>query len=312
MSDPTGGGAVEETVPPSLAGERIDRVVAMMTGASRALVGEWVSEGQVLRNGAPVASRSTRVVAGDVIVAPQPGEGAAVVIEADATIPLEVVHVDEDVVVINKQPGLVVHPGTGNPTGTLVHALVSAYPEIAGVGEPGRPGLVHRLDADTSGLLVVARTDAAHAGLIEQFVDHSAGRTYDALVWGHFATPAGRIDAPVGRSRRQPTKMAVSASGRAAMTDYDVVTTYRHPVDLSRLTCRLHTGRTHQIRVHLSSIGHPVVGDPLYGGERESFPVPRLWLHAAELTFVHPRTGATVTYRAPLPSDLTEVLERLT
>jgi 23S rRNA pseudouridine1911/1915/1917 synthase len=232
-------------------------------------------------------------------------------VTADPAVTVTVVYEDDDVVVVDKAPGLVVHPGSGNPSGTLVHGLVHRYPEMSGVGEPMRPGLVHRLDADTSGLLVVARTSEAYSTLVTQMASHSVDRQYDALVWGEFETPAGRVDAPVGRSRRHPTRMAVTADGRSAVTDYTVEQTFHQPVVVSRLRCRLLTGRTHQIRVHLSGIGHPVVGDPLYSGIRESLVVPRLWLHATHLGFEHPVTGEHCEFDSPLPDDLAAVLDEL-
>lgn len=302
---------VGEAVPAALDGERLDRVVAMMTGASRAVVAEQVADGQVRVNGAPVTVRSHRVVTGDIVAAPPAPAAATVVIEPDASVPFAVVFEDADLLVVNKPPGLVVHPGAGNPTGTLVHGLVARYPDLAEVGQPGRPGLVHRLDADTSGLMVVARTPEAYAGLVDQLAERTVTRRYDALVWGEFETTTGRIDAPIGRSRRHPTRMAVTADGREAVTDYEVVVTYHQPVVVSRLRCALHSGRTHQIRVHLASIGRPVVGDGLYGGDRGGLRPPRLWLHAAELSFDHPVTGERLSFAAPLPDDLAGVLADL-
>lgn len=313
----TEGGAVgdddlvAEEVPAALDGERLDRVVAMLTGASRAVVADQVADGRVTVNGQPVTLRSQRVAAGQIVAAPPAPAAGAVVIEPDGSVPITVVFEDADLVVVDKPPGLVVHPGAGNPTGTLVHGLVARFPDLAGVGQPGRPGLVHRLDADTSGLLVVARTPAAYVDLVDQLAERTVTRRYDALVWGEFETTSGRIDAPIGRSRRHPTRMAVTADGREAVTDYEVAATFHHPVVVSRLRCTLSTGRTHQIRVHLASIGRPVVGDALYGGDRQGLPSPRLWLHAAELSFDHPETGERLSFGVPLPEDLTGVLEEL-
>jgi 23S rRNA pseudouridine1911/1915/1917 synthase len=305
------GWAVRESVPSGLAGERLDRVVSMMTGLSRSAATALVADGLVQVNGAVVTTRSHRLGQDDVVDVEVVDEVAGPVVVADPTVVVEVVYEDDDVVVVNKPPGLVVHPGAGNPTGTLVHGLLHRYPEMEGVGEPWRPGLVHRLDADTSGLLVVARTPEAYDGLVAQLAGHHVDRQYDALVWGLFETPAGRVDAPIGRSRRHPTRMAVSAAGRDAVTDYTVEETFHQPVVVSRLRCRLHTGRTHQIRVHLAGIGHPVVGDSLYGGVRESLAVPRLCLHAARLGFVHPVTGEDVVVTAPPPDDLARVFDGL-
>ena len=302
---------MREPVPQALVGERLDRIVSMMTGCSRAEATDLEGSGQVRVNGKVVTSRTHRLALGDEVDAPEWVPAGAPEIEPDTDVPLTVVFEDEDIVVVNKDPGIVVHPGTGNPSGTLVHALVARYPELRTVGDPERPGIVHRLDADTSGLLVVARTERAYESLVAQLSDHSVNRQYDALVWGAFDTDSGRVDAAVGRSRRHPTRMAVTADGRHAVTDYTVVSTWTQPVVVSRLRCRLHTGRTHQIRVHLQSIGHAVVGDPLYGGVRESLASPRLWLHAAELGFAHPVTGDPMVFTAELPADLAEVLTGL-
>jgi 23S rRNA pseudouridine1911/1915/1917 synthase len=302
---------VRETIPPAMAGERLDRVVSMISGVSRSTASDLVAEGAVEVNGTVVTARSHRVADGDVVAFPDPVSPGVVELVAEADVEVPVVFADDEVIVIDKPTGLVVHPGSGHTTGTLVHGLLHQFPEVASVGQEGRPGLVHRLDADTSGLLVVARTPSAYDHLVDQLADRSMGRAYDALVWGSFEVPRGQVDAPVGRSRRHPTRMAVTADGRPARTDFEVTEAFTQPVEVSRLRCRLHTGRTHQIRVHLKSIQRPVVGDPLYGGVRESFPVPRLWLHAAELVFVHPTSGERLVFTSPLPADLAGVLERL-
>jgi 23S rRNA pseudouridine1911/1915/1917 synthase len=216
------------------------------------------------------------------------------------------------VLVIDKPPGLVVHPGAGNTEGTLVNGLLARYRQLADVGDPVRPGIVHRLDAGSSGLLVVARTDFAARRLIEQFADHGATRRYDAVVWGVPEAPHGVIDAPIGRSRSDPLRMAVVANGRFARTEYQVVGSYSAPARLSRLSCRLETGRTHQIRVHLSSINHPLVGDPTYGQRRPTLGLGRPFLHAAELAFDHPTTGARVTFTSELAPDLRAWLNEAT
>jgi 23S rRNA pseudouridine1911/1915/1917 synthase len=228
----------------------------------------------------------------------------------DRSVEFTVVHVDDTVIVVDKPPGLVVHPGPGNADGTLVNGLLARYPELAGVGgDPVRPGIVHRLDAGSSGLLVVARTGRAADALVEQFADHSATRVYDAVVWGVPEAAHGVIDAPLGRSRRDPLRMAVVAEGRPARTDYRVVGAFRSPAEVARLECRLETGRTHQIRVHLSSIGHPLVGDPVYGRRRPRLGLDRPFLHAARLAFTHPETGERVEYESPLAPDLAAWLD---
>ncbi len=236
---------------------------------------------------------------------------AAVGVAPDDSVPFEVVHVDDDLIVVDKPAGVVVHPGAGNTSGTLVNGLVARFPDLAGVGDPDRPGIVHRLDKDTSGLMLVARTDRAYRALVEMLSARSVGRRYLTLVWGEFDSPAGMIDAPIGRSGREPTRMAVSARGREARTRYEVREVFTDPV-VSLLECRLETGRTHQIRVHLAAIGHPVVGDRRYRGERTSLEVPRTFLHAARLDVVHPVSGEPLEFESALPPDLQGVLDRLT
>jgi len=221
---------------------------------------------------------------------------------------------DDDVIVVDKPSGLVVHPGAGNMEGTLVNGLLARYPEMAGVGSAVRPGIVHRLDLGTSGALAVARTQVAYDSLVGQLAERTVGRRYLALVWGRPEAPTGVVDAPIGRSTKDRTRMAVIGSGRPARTHYDVEETRVEPVT-SLLRCRLETGRTHQIRVHLSAIGHPLVGDRAYGGEREGLPegspLDRPFLHAAHLAFDHPVTGERMAFDAPLPVDLLGLLERL-
>ncbi len=318
MTDPAGGfddedEAVAEVVPPLLAGERLDRVVSMVTDASRAVVAAWLADGRVTVDGATVTKASLRLREGQLVVAPpRPPDAPARPVVADATVAVTVVHADDEVIVVEKQPGLVVHPAPGNWEGTLVHGLLARFPEIASVGvDPTRPGIVHRIDKDTSGLLVVARTQDAYHDLVGQLQAHTVERAYLALLWGHLQTRAGQVDGPIGRSRRDPTRRAVSATGKEARTDFEVITAFDAPVAVSLVRCRLHTGRTHQIRVHMQSIGHPVVGDTVYGGARQSLVVPRLFLHAATLGFTHPGTGELLRFESELPDDLGPVLARL-
>lgn len=298
-------------IPESLAGERLDRVVAMLCELSRHDAAGLVDAGEIRVDGRVQPRRSTRLAAGQLLELDVPEAAAAVTVVADPAVVVDVVHVDDDVIVIDKPPGMVVHPGSGNPTGTLVHGLLARFPELAGVGEPERPGIVHRLDRDTSGLLVVARTDAAHRSLSEALRRRAVTRRYHTLVWGHLGQQHGLIDAPIARSPHEPTKMAVVRGGRDARTDYEVRARHDLPVSVTELTCRLETGRTHQIRVHLQAIGHPVVGDPRYGGARSSLPSPRQFLHAEHLAFAHPGTGETMAFDSPLPADLLDVLDRL-
>jgi 23S rRNA pseudouridine1911/1915/1917 synthase len=304
---------MDEIVPAALAGQRIDRVVAMISGVSRAEVSDLVAAGKVRLDDRVVTSRSTRVAEGQRVSADLDEllAAAARPMLGEPGVAVEVVYADDDLLVIDKPAGLVVHPGSGNLDGTLVQGLLARYPEIAGVGDPHRPGIVHRLDKGTSGLLLVARSPAAYTALVAQLKAHEVERRYLALAWGELDSLSGLIDAPIGRSIREPTRMTVSAQGKPARTRYEVVATYRDPVVVSLLECRLETGRTHQIRVHLRAIDHSVVGDQRYGGAKPSFPVDRPWLHAASLTLAHPVTGEELSFDSPLPADLAATLTRL-
>jgi len=220
------------------------------------------------------------------------------------------VYVDDDVIVINKHAGIVVHPGAGNPTGTLVNAVLAIYPEIASVGDPFRPGVVHRLDAGTTGLMVMARTKGAYDSLVEALQRRVVVRRYLAIVWGEMSAPSGVIDAPLGRDQRDPTKMAVLAGGKIARTNYEVRQAFTLPVSCSLLECGLETGRTHQIRVHLATLGHSVVGDVVYGGARSVLSSPRPMLHAMTLKFDHPVTGIEMEFHSEIPKDFAAILEK--
>jgi 23S rRNA pseudouridine1911/1915/1917 synthase len=312
---------VKEVVPAALDGERVDRVVALLTGLSRAEVAALVGAGSVLIDGRPAPSRSRRVGAGETLEVTVPDRGAPAGPAPDPDVAVPVVYVDDELIVVDKPPGLVVHPGAGNQQGTLVHGLLARWPELAAVVEPGgldRPGIVHRLDKGTSGLLVVARTAAARSALVSQLASRTVDRRYLALVWGSLDEEEGLVDAPIRRAAADPTRMAVGAGGREARTRYRVDRRYHQPVAATLLGCRLETGRTHQIRVHLSAIGHPVVGDSRYGTRGGRWPagLPRLppgrvWLHAAELALEHPATGARLEFRSPMPPDLTRLLDHL-
>jgi len=302
---------VREVLPAALAGQRVDRIVSLITGVTRAEATELVSGGAVEVNGEVVRTKSRRLEEGDAVdVSWEPPEGPAPP-EPEGDVTFVIVAEDPDVVVIDKPAGLVVHPGAGNTTGTLVNGLLARYPEIAGVGDPARPGIVHRLDKDTSGLMMVARSPEAYDALVAQLSARAVDRRYEALVWGHPEVSHGVVDAPIGRSVRDPTRMAVSERGREAITRYEVVDRFDQPVEVARLACKLETGRTHQIRVHLTALGHAVVGDDRYHGVRESLVVPRLFLHAGELGFEHPTTGETHRYTSVLPDDLAGVLAGL-
>jgi len=306
---------VKASIPPALSGERVDRAVALLGGLTRAQVAELVRAGRVRLSGTRVSTRSRRVAGGEDLEVDLPPPGPPPGVEPDPTVDVAIVHADDDIVVVDKPAGLVVHPGAGNRAGTLVHGLVGRFPDLAeaGAGHPDRPGIVQRLDKGTSGLMVVARTPAAHQSLVAQLSARPRGveRRYLALVLGSVEADAGEVEAPTGRSDRDPTRMAVSRGGRPARTVYVVQRRYQHPQALSLVDCGLETGRTHQIRVHMAAIGHPVAGDPRYGGATPRLALGRPFLHADRLRFDHPRTGERLSFSSPLPPDLQAVLASL-
>jgi 23S rRNA pseudouridine1911/1915/1917 synthase len=312
---------VIEVIPAALAGERVDRVVSLLTGMTRSQVAALVDDGAVHLDQVPVKLRSQRVAEGETLEMPDAPAPVPLVVQAEPEVAFEVVHADEAVIVVDKPAGLVVHPGAGNAKGTLVGGLLSRFPDLAQLAVPGaesRPGIVHRLDKGTSGLLVVARTESARKSLVAQLASRSAERRYLALVWGIVEANEGLIDAPIRRAEADPTRMAIRAGGKEARTRYRVEQRYAEPVASTRLECRLETGRTHQIRVHLSAIGHPVFGDARYRRTGRWPPgLPRLatdrvWLHAAALSFDHPTTGERQSFASPLPADLAQFEARLT
>jgi 23S rRNA pseudouridine1911/1915/1917 synthase len=302
---------VREVVPAALAGERLDRLVSVLTGCSRSDAASLVAGGSVTVGGAVVTSGKVRVVEGDEVLVDVDLDAVGPLVVGDPSVAFTVVHEDDELVVIDKPAGLVVHPGAGHDAGTLVHGLVARYPEMAAVGEPERPGIVHRLDRDTSGLLIAARSEGVRQQLVRMLAARRVERVYLALVHGRPEADAGVVDAPIGRSARHPTRMAVSERGREARTGYSVLRRWADP-GCSLLECRLETGRTHQIRVHLTAIGHPVVGDDTYdSGRKRPVAVPRLFLHAHRLAFAHPVSGAPLLFESPLPAELAEVVEGL-
>jgi 23S rRNA pseudouridine1911/1915/1917 synthase len=308
MTDPDVNDVVRRfVVPAALAGERVDRAISLLTGWSRAEVVSLVEAGAVTVGGLPVA-KSRRLAEGEEVEVA--GEPAPELPPVPEPVEFTVVHADDDVVVVSKPAGLVVHPGAGHPTGTLAGGLLARFPDIAGVGDPMRPGIVHRLDRDTSGLMVAARTPAAHAALTAALAAREVERVYLGLAWGRFDTRRGSIDAPIGRSDRRRTRMAVREAGREARTGYEVVRQYDDPL-CALVECRLETGRTHQIRVHLAAIGHPVVGDAAYGGDRPALRPGRPFLHASSLAFTHPASGERLSFSDPLPPELGAVLSAL-
>jgi 23S rRNA pseudouridine1911/1915/1917 synthase len=298
---------IEEEIPSALAGERLDRVVALIAECSRSDAQGLLAAGGVWVDEDPHVIGKLRLKEGqrvrvDPSLLPEPTSP-----QPDPSVEFTVVYADEHLIVVDKPAGLVVHPGAGNPDGTLVNGLLARYPEIADVGESHRPGIVHRLDLGTSGLLAVARTQRAYHELVDALANRDMGRVYRSLVWGHPANPHGVIDAPIGRDHRDPMRMAVVVDGKPARTRYRVLQEYRSPAEATTLECRLESGRTHQIRVHLSAIGHPVVGDPTYGGVRSGITPPRPFLHAARLELAHPVSREPLAFDSPLPADLADV-----
>lgn len=300
---------VREVVPPAMAGVRLDRGVSMLADLPRARAARLIADGIVAVNGVPTTSRSRRLEDGDVVELERPEDPDAG-LEADAGVHVEVVYEDDQLIVVSKPSGVAVHPGAGLSQGTLVQGLLARYPELAAVGESERPGIVHRLDRGTSGLLVVARTQEAYRSLVDQLANRTAGREYDALVRGEIGEDAGLVDAPIARSRREPTRMAVSSDGREARTRFEVVARFAQPEPATRVRCTLETGRTHQVRVHLAAIGHPVMGDEKYGGARPGLAGERMFLHACSLDLDRPVTGERLRFTSELPADLLGVLER--
>ena len=290
------------------AGERADQLIARLApGLTRSAAQRLLEEGAVTRNGQPV-KKNYKAAEGDVLEVALPDPEPAEAVPQD--IPLDVVYEDDDVIVVNKPVGLVVHPAAGHPDGTLVNALLYHCGEsLSGINGALRPGIVHRIDRDTSGLIIAAKNDAAHQTLAAQLADHSLYREYEAVCVGVLREDAGTVDAPIGRNPTDRKKMAVDRkNGRPAVTHWSVLA--RYPGH-THIRCRLETGRTHQIRVHLASMGHPLLGDTVYGAKR---PVPGLagqCLHARRLSFVHPRTGERLTLECPLPPWFEEVLTKL-
>ncbi|MGO8873331.1 MAG: RluA family pseudouridine synthase [Acidimicrobiales bacterium] len=305
-------------VPASLDGVRVDKAVALVADMTRSSVSALIDAGRVRVDGRTVRSRSAVLRAGQQLEVDRDEVRAADAPQPDPTVVFEVVHQDRDIVVVDKPAGLVVHPGAGHRSGTLVNGLLARYPELgtlaAAVGsDPDRPGVVHRLDRGTSGLLVVARTPDAYRSLVAQLAARRVTRIYQALVLGTVEGESGLVDAPVGRSATSPTRMAVSRKGKEARTRYRVERRFTHPGASTLVAASLETGRTHQIRVHLSAIGHPVVGDEVYGWGR-SLPgvtTARPFLHAGSLAFRHPLTGEEVAWTSELPAALEHLLDQL-
>ncbi len=312
MSDPVSPDVLDFVIPTALDGVRVDRAVALLTGRSRSEVANLVTRERVEVNGRPARRAADALHTGDRVTV-TPFAELTDEVHPDPDVVVTVVAEAPDYVVVDKAAGVVVHPGAGQREGTLIAGLLARYPEIVELGEeagsdPGRPGVVHRLDKGTSGLLVVARTARGRDSLVGQLSARTVRRVYVGLVEGHLAHERGVVDAPIGRSANEPTRMAVRVDGREARTHYEAIARLDEPATtLVRL--RLETGRTHQIRVHMASIGHPVVNDTRYGHRRDRrLADGRFFLHAAHLGFVDPGTGEDVSWTSDLPSDLAAVL----
>ncbi len=289
-------------------GERIDALLARaLPSLSRSQVQKLLEQGMVTLNGREL-KKNFRCSAGECyeLVLPEPAELPLI----PQNIPLDVVYEDEDLIVVNKARGLVVHPAPGHPDGTLVNALLwHCGDSLSGIGGQRRPGIVHRIDKDTSGLLIVAKNDFAHQGLSAQLADHSLCREYEALVRGNFKQDSGTIDKPIGRHPIDRKRMAVTdKNSKPAVTHWQLLASYR---GYSHIICRLETGRTHQIRVHMASIGHPLLGDFTYGAPSPEKGLEGQCLHARRLRFVHPRTGEHILLETELPAYFMDVLARL-
>ncbi len=290
------------------AGERLDAFVARVAdGLTRSAAQRLIEEGYVNRNGKS-AKKNDKLTIGDEISVMLPEAKPVDIVPKE--IPLEIVYEDEDVLVINKPKGLVVHPAAGHQEDTLVNGLLFSHADkLSGINGELRPGIVHRIDKDTSGLLAVAKNDFAHTVLASQLKDHSMARTYEAIVRGSLKEDSGTVDAPIGRHPTDRKRMCVTPrNSKNAVTHWEVVARYR---GYTHIRCRLETGRTHQIRVHMAHIGHPILGDGVYGRKKPELGQSSQCLHAGALCFAHPRDGRLVVVMAELPPYFQEVLEKL-
>ncbi|HOO73556.1 MAG TPA: RluA family pseudouridine synthase [Spirochaetota bacterium] len=301
----------ETTVPGENNLERIDKflVISLEADFSRSFIQKLIKDGNILANGSPIR-QNYKVKTDDVILIEVPEPEVLDLVPRD--IPLDIVYEDDDIAVINKKPGMVVHPGPGNYDHTMVNALLFHLKGLSSIGGVERPGIVHRLDKDTSGLIVVAKNDRAHQHLVNEFSARRVKKKYKAVVTGKPADDHGLIDMPIARHRKYRHKMAVVESGRDAVTEYRLEKMWNNRLGIfSLLDITLHTGRTHQIRVHLSASGLPIVGDPIYSKKWEKHRVPYLLLASVFLSFEHPRTGDEVSFEVSLPDHMRDFLEKL-
>ena len=288
-------------------GQRIDKYLStMIEGKSRSFVQGLIDEKKVKANNKVIKS-NYKLKKGDFIEVEVP-EPVELNVSAEE-MNLDIVYEDEDVLVVNKEKGIVVHPAPGNYTGTLVNGILHHCSDLSGINGVIRPGIVHRIDKDTSGILVIAKNDEAHNDLAAQFKEHSIKREYYALVEGKFSKVEGTVDKPISRDKKERIKMAINSDGKRAVTHYEVLEQYDKGVSLVK--CTLETGRTHQIRVHMASIGHPLVGDLVYGYKRQKFNIEGQALHDKTLGFIHPRTKEYMEFTSELPNYFKELLEKL-
>ena len=287
--------------------QRLDAFLASsLDGLTRSQATRLIESGEVAVNGRAV-SKSYKLAGGEDIAVTLPEPEPVEAVPQD--IPLDVVYEDADVIVVNKPSGMVVHPAPGHPDGTLVNALLyHCAGTLSGIGGALRPGIVHRIDRDTSGLIIAAKNDAAHQYLSAQLADHTLARTYECIVVGALREDRGTVDAPIARHPTDRKRMAVVAGGREAVTHWEVIV--RYP-GYTHVRCRLETGRTHQIRVHMAYIGHPILGDTVYGAKKEVPGLTGQCLHAVGLRFLHPRTHEVVELSCPLPDEFTRMLQKI-
>ena len=295
---------MEVRIEVSVVGQRLDKAVAELTFLSRSLANEQIKDGRILVNG-QVKKAKYAVKEGDVISYELPEPEVVEYVPED--IPLEIVYQDEDVAVVNKPQGMVVHPSAGHTSGTLVNALMYHIKDLSGINGVLRPGIVHRIDKDTSGLLMIAKNDQAHVALADELKNKKSLRKYWAIVHGNLPNDRGVIEAPIGRSEKDRKKQAVTAKGKPALTRFQVLERFG---DFSLVELQLETGRTHQIRVHMAYIGHPVAGDEVYG-PRKTLKGHGQFLHARTLGFTHPRTGEVLEFTAEAPTIFQETLAKL-
>ena len=296
---------IELIVEPAFSGMRLDAYLREQTPFSRSRIAALMEEGALLVNGGVERKAARKTEAGMRLELNVPETKPVDIVPQD--IPLDILYQDADVVLVNKPSGMVVHPAAGTESGTLVNALLYHVHDLSGIGGEMRPGIVHRLDKDTSGLLLVAKNDAAHAALSDALKARTIHKTYRAVARGAFKEPTGIVEAPIGRSPKDRKKMAIVPDGRYARTEYRVLEPLR---GATLVDVNLITGRTHQIRVHFASIGHPLLGDPLYGGKNQP-PVGRLMLHARRIEFTHPTTGQPMVFEAPEPPEFLQEVEKL-